>query len=604
MRQGGYQLRIEQINEHQMEIENRIKNLCWTVSGDYSLNIKPNVDAFAKSKYIALYDAIKQGAFGKYFDSKELSLYILKKVSLSAKEKPLMELAQLCVDAAVYPLISQERLGIDDVRIKAFQDILDYQGNVMGHTYLGKVKKAILKRFLGQEDESITEEIEQVVREINALALAKNTADIIAVIDHIYNDLFDQTFEEKHGDLQRVLRFTQFELENSFWQECMSDEQIEEIIKLYLSNLGDDMMRLDIDESKTTYMPSQINRENKKAGENAADLEAIKKVAEYVQLNYGKSYLSTLEQESIKGKLCHGIHGNCTLLFTEGILHAAVLKNNQYRFSQLQFEKNRAYYYRNHRIVKRNIAVLADTLQKALVLRREEEHSRSNSGYLVPSRLWRVTRTDDVKLFDKKLRSDNSEFVVDILLDASGSQAKRQSQVAVEGYIISEALSMVGIAHRVISYSTFWDYTVLQRFRDYNDGKDANMRIFEFRASANNRDGLAIKAVCDALTQRPEDNKILIVLSDGKPNDMGTNRPGTRRINPYIGEEAVKDTAFEVRRARASGISVLGIFAGIEDDLPAEKKIYGKDFAYIRNINNFSRIVGTYLRRQLDKEEN
>lgn len=247
--------------------------------------------------------------------------------------------------------------------------------------------------------------------------------------------------------------------------------------------------------------------------------------------------------------------------------------------------------------------MLADTLQKALVLRQEEEHSRSNSGQLIPARLWNLTRTDDVKLFDKKLRSDNSHFVVDILLDASGSQAKRQSQVAAQGYIISEALIRVGIAHRVVSYSTFWDYTVLQRFRDYDEGKEASMRIFEFRASANNRDGLAIKAICDALTHWLEDNKILIVLSDGKPNDMGTSRPGTRKINSYTGEEAVKDTALEVRR-RALGISVLGIFSGIEDDLPAEKKIYGKDFDYIMNISNFSRIVGTYLRRQLDKGDN
>lgn len=59
---------------------------------------------------------------------------------------------------------------------------------------------------------------------------------------------------------------------------------------------------------------------------------------------------------------------------------------------------------------------------------------------------------------------------------------------------------------------------------------------------------------------------------------------------------------FEVRRARASGISVMGIFAGSDEDLSAEKRIYGKDFAYIRNISNFSNIVGAYLRRQLDKD--
>lgn len=363
-------------------------------------------------------------------------------------------------------------------------------------------------------------------------------------------------------------------------------------------------MRLDIDESKTNYIPSNTNQSQEIEEQEEADPEAVKRVTEYVQLNYGTSYLSGVEQGHIRGKLCRGLHKNCTLHLTEGILHAPVLKNNQYRFSQLQFEKNRTYYYNHHWIVKRNIEVLADTLQKALVQRQEEEHSRSNSGYLVPARLWKVTRSEDVKLFDKKLRSDNSEFVVDILLDASGSQAKRQSQVAVQGYMISEALSKVGIAHRVTSYSTFWDHTVLQRFRDYDDSREMNMRIFEFRALANNRDGLAIKAICDALSNRAEDNKILIILSDGKPNDMGSRRAGTRKIAPYTGEEAIKDTAFEVRRARALGISVLGIFAGVEDDLPAEKKIYGKDFAYIRNISNFSRIVGTYLRRQLDKENN
>ena len=40
------------------EIENRMKNLLWTVSGDYSLEAKLNVEAFLHSKYSALYDAI------------------------------------------------------------------------------------------------------------------------------------------------------------------------------------------------------------------------------------------------------------------------------------------------------------------------------------------------------------------------------------------------------------------------------------------------------------------------------------------------------------------------------------------------------------------
>ena len=32
------------IEENQMEIENRIRNLMWTVSGDYTLDVKPDVE--------------------------------------------------------------------------------------------------------------------------------------------------------------------------------------------------------------------------------------------------------------------------------------------------------------------------------------------------------------------------------------------------------------------------------------------------------------------------------------------------------------------------------------------------------------------------------
>ena len=67
---------------------------------------------------------------------------------------------------------------------------------------------------------------------------------------------------------------------------------------------------------------------------------------------------------------------------------------------------------------------------------------------------------------------------------------------------------------------------------------------------------------------------------------------------PYQGKYAISDTATEVRRLRSQGVSVLGVFAGEEKDLPAEKKIFGKDFAYIRDIGNFSKIVGRYLTKQ------
>ena len=92
------------------------------------------------------------------------------------------------------------------------------------------------------------------------------------------------------------------------------------------------------------------------------------------------------------------------------------------------------------------------------------------------------------------------------------------------------------------------------------------------------------------------------MLSDGRPNDIIVNRPNSRNPKPYFGEYAVRDTAFEVRKLRNTGIAVLGVFAGDEQDLQAERKIFGKDFAYIRNIGNFANVVGRYLQKQLEDE--
>ena len=203
----------------------------------------------------------------------------------------------------------------------------------------------------------------------------------------------------------------------------------------------------------------------------------------------------------------------------------------------------------------------------------------------------------------RELNHDNSSFVVDVLIDASGSQRRRQEQVALQAYILSEALSNVKVPHRVMSFCTFWDYTILHRFRKYDDDRSANQNIFEYNTSSNNRDGLAIKAAGYELLNREEEHKVMIILSDGRPYDVILNRPNARNPQPYQGKYAIADTAFEVRKLRNQGVCVLGVFAGEEKDLPAEKKIFGKDFAYIHNISAFSGIVGRYLLKQLERED-
>ena len=145
-------------------------------------------------------------------------------------------------------------------------------------------------------------------------------------------------------------------------------------------------------------------------------------------------------------------------------------------------------------------------------------------------------------LFKRELLQDNSDFAVEVLIDASGSQQRRQSLVALQGFIISRALSLAQIPHRVTGFCTFGSYTILNEYRDYLDNSDADENIFEFYGSANNRDGLAIRAVADSLDKQPQENKILIVLSDGNPNDIiaANSRQKTEK-HPYCLDFAVKD---------------------------------------------------------------
>ena len=53
------------IEDYKMELENRIRNLLWTVSGDYTLDVKPDVSLFLRSIESAVYGWIKQGAVAR-----------------------------------------------------------------------------------------------------------------------------------------------------------------------------------------------------------------------------------------------------------------------------------------------------------------------------------------------------------------------------------------------------------------------------------------------------------------------------------------------------------------------------------------------------------
>lgn len=587
-----------EIDEYRLELENRIRNLLWTVSGDYQLDMKPDVSLFLRSKAIALYDGIKQGALARYYDKDMLGLYLVKKIFLQAGENELTFVAQLCIEEAIGDKICEERPGIRDMQRQCMEDILEQEFDILPdlRDIPGRLKVAVLRRRLNNGEWHVEKKLQPFMELIERAGNSTDTLELIRVIDELYNRLMDPNFESMHGTLEQVLAVTMEDLTEYSWEDFLSEEMYEEVLESYAEQLTNSVSGLE----NSAVTEEMEEKRQKKRSVKVVTPEMLEKAYTYVELNYGKSYLSEAEEKKINYQMCRGVHSDCSLYFTEGILKNPVKSNYQYDYAKRLRNKNIWLYHDKHRIVKHNITVLTETLRKSLVLRSETQTVLSDRGMIVPSRLWRIGRTNDAKLFQQELKGEISDFVVDVLIDASGSQMKRQGDVALQAYIISEALSNVDIPYRVMSFCTFWDYTIMHRFRRYDDPRSENDNIFNYVTSSNNRDGLAIRTAGYDLLQREEEKKIMIILSDGRPYDVIINRPNAKNPEPYQGKAAIADTATEVRRLRNLDVSVLGVFAGEEKDLATEKKIFGKDFAYIRDIANFSKIVGRYLTKQLE----
>ena len=415
-----------EIEDSRLELENRIRNLLWTVSGDYKLDMKPDVSLFLRSKAIALYDGIKQGALARFYDKDLLGLYLVKKVFLQADEGELTAVAQLCIEEAIGEKICEERPGIRNMQREAFEDILDQEFEKMPSQadFLGRLKVAVLRRRLDGGVYRVEQKLQPFMDLVIRSGEAEDTMELIRCIDELYNSMIDPAFEQRRGSLERVMAVTLEELTEFSWEDFLSEEMYEEALESYVEKLTTNMAGME-DRSVTEEMEQ---KRQKKKNITVVTPEMLEKAYTYVELNYGRTYLSEAEEKKINYLMCRGVHSDCSLYFTEGVLKNPVKRNYQYEYAKRLRNKNIWLYHDKHRIVKRNISVLTDTLRKSLVLRSETQTVLSDRGQIVPSRLWRVGRSQDAKLFERELKADASDFVVDVLIDASGSQMSRQGE--------------------------------------------------------------------------------------------------------------------------------------------------------------------------------
>ena len=321
---------------------------------------------------------------------------------------------------------------------------------------------------------------------------------------------------------------------------------------------------------------------------------------EILCMYYSRTGNTKKAMEEIERTVCVGIHEGRKLLFTDGLPESAYEGTSDRAVSLKACRDANLRMLEEHEdSARQGIRSIEQAFQNALNLKNDPEIYLADHGVLVNSALWKVGRCRDPQLFHKIFRQDQSTVVVELLIDASGSQAVRQSMVALQSYLFSAALSRIQIPHRVMSYCTYGDHTILRRFRDYDDKPSADRKILEYRATSNNRDGLALAAAGVDLLKRREDHKIVIVFSDGLPNDMVSGRVRSGTPGKYIGDAAIRDTCFQVRRLRREGVHLIGIFLGDDSELENERMIYGSSFLRIRRAEDFGGSAGKRLSETL-----
>ena len=575
----------------------REESLFLTVSGDHRRRDYPEYIRRMSHPFheaggmAAVYEGILLGGADKYFGLDQLNLWLRRHRYAAFDMHALIPITHTCLEYAVRKRLAAERPGIVVMAEQAAHQLLDQDPLQLRYSSRGWVdifwlsrqfpraatpeSDILLRRLTGFEE--VLDLFTQLVEGSAACADARALVEQAVLL---YKKVITRYFAPDHSRDELP--------ENALLEDCLWDDghQIPDHSEQPLEETEEELTY----ETAAAGTPDTI----------VLSEEALAAVPDYLAKNFGLSFQTEQAMREIESAVCVGIHENRKLLLTDGLPEEAYEESSE-RAKSLRASRdgNLKMLEEHEDSARQGIRSIAQAFQNALNLKNDPEIYRADRGVLVNSVLWKVGRCEDPQLFHKIFRNDHSTIVVELLIDASGSQKGRQAMVALQSYLFSAALSKIQIPHRVMSYCTYGDYTVLRRFRDYDDRPEADRKILEYRATANNRDGLALAAAGMDLLKRREDHKIVIVFSDGLPNDMVSGRVRPGMPAKYVGDEAVRDTCFQVRALRREGVHVIGIFLGDDGELENERMIYGSSFLRIRRAEDFGGSAGKRLSETL-----
>lgn len=231
------------------------------------------------------------------------------------------------------------------------------------------------------------------------------------------------------------------------------------------------------------------------------------------------------------------------------------------------------------------------------------------SGKLHSANLARLA-TNDGRVFRKKHETRSKDVAVSLVIDMSGSMHGGKILLATQAaYALASVLERLRISHEVICFTTgkpVADESLIRAeeakmgrrytrnetlympiLKNYGErfGVDVRSRfgwLPNTSTMRNNVDGESVEIAARRLLSRPENGKVMIVLSDGYPAASGDSG----KLNDHL-KEVVKESM-------RAGINVVGI--GIQSD--SVKSFYPKSVV-INNVDELPKTVIQELRHLL-----
>lgn len=239
------------------------------------------------------------------------------------------------------------------------------------------------------------------------------------------------------------------------------------------------------------------------------------------------------------------------------------------------------------------LLAISKQLQKSLLRQlRDQQRGGKQTGLLMGRRLdAHALFRSDGKVFTKNaLPSQPPEMAVGLLLDESGSMCSqdRATYARASAIILYDFCQALGVPVMVYGHSTGGSGVELYSYSEFDAiDREDKYRLVDISARGSNRDGAALRFVAERLSHRPEELKLLILVSDGQPADTG-----------YYGTAAEEDLRGIQQEYRRKGI--LFIAAAIGDDKENMERIYGDSFLDITDLNQLpvklTQVVKRFLR--------